>query len=143
MALKSPMKITILGGGLAGSEAAWQLTKRGVPVRLIEMKPIRYSAHNSPDLGELVCPNSLRSAFNRLRGGVAQGRVENAGYPTQIQAADTTAVPAGKALAVQRDLFSAFITRRIIENPLVTLERGEEREFHLRRTELLLWLRAR
>ena len=125
MALKSPMKITILGGGLAGSEAAWQLTKRGVPVRLIEMKPIRYSpAHNSPDLGELVCSNSLRSASTDSAAGLLKEELRTL-ESLIIQAADTTAVPAGKALAVQRDLFSAFITRRIIENPLVTLERGE------------------
>jgi methylenetetrahydrofolate--tRNA-(uracil-5-)-methyltransferase len=125
MALKPQMPITILGGGLAGCEAAWQLATRGVPVRLIEMKPARYSpAHNSPDLGELVCSNSLRSASIESAAGLLKEELRALGSLI-MKAADATAVPAGKALAVQRDLFSRFITERILENPLVTLERAE------------------
>ncbi len=125
MANESAMKITILGGGLAGSEAAWQLAKRGVAVRLIEMKPIRYSpAHTSPDLGELVCSNSLRSASVESAAGLLKQELRIL-ESLMMDAADATAVPAGKALAVQRDLFSRFITERISENPLVTLERQE------------------
>ncbi|MGO9566505.1 MAG: methylenetetrahydrofolate--tRNA-(uracil(54)-C(5))-methyltransferase (FADH(2)-oxidizing) TrmFO [Desulfomonilaceae bacterium] len=119
------MKITILGGGLAGSEAAWQLAKRGVAVRLVEMKPSRYSpAHNSPDLGELVCSNSLRSASTDSAAGLLKEELRTL-ESLIMEAADATAVPAGKALAVQRDLFSRFITEKILENPLVTLERAE------------------
>jgi methylenetetrahydrofolate--tRNA-(uracil-5-)-methyltransferase len=119
------MQITILGGGLAGCEAAWQLAKRGVAVRLFEMKPTRYSpAHNSPDLGELVCSNSLRSASIESAAGLLKEELRALGSLI-MEAADATAVPAGKALAVQRDLFSRFITERILENPLVTLERAE------------------
>jgi methylenetetrahydrofolate--tRNA-(uracil-5-)-methyltransferase len=125
MAYKSEMKITIVGGGLAGSEAAWQLAKKGVAVRLVEMKPTRYSpAHSSTDLGELVCSNSLRSASIDSAAGLLKEELRI--FESLImEAADTTAVPAGKALAVQRDLFSRFITERISENPLVTIEREE------------------
>jgi methylenetetrahydrofolate--tRNA-(uracil-5-)-methyltransferase len=125
MVQKSQILVTILGGGLAGCEAAWQLAKRGVAVRLLEMKPTRYSpAHNSPDLGELVCSNSLRSASIESAAGLLKEELRALGSLI-MEAADATAVPAGKALAVQRDLFSRFITERILENPLVTLERAE------------------
>jgi methylenetetrahydrofolate--tRNA-(uracil-5-)-methyltransferase len=125
MVQKSQILLTILGGGLAGCEAAWQLAKRGVAVRLLEMKPTRYSpAHNSPDLGELVCSNSLRSASIESAAGLLKEELRALGSLI-MEAADATAVPAGKALAVQRDLFSRFITERILENPLVTLERAE------------------
>jgi methylenetetrahydrofolate--tRNA-(uracil-5-)-methyltransferase len=125
MVQKSQILITILGGGLAGCEAAWQLAQRGLAVRLLEMKPTRYSpAHNSPDLGELVCSNSLRSASIESAAGLLKEELRTLGSLI-MEAADATAVPAGKALAVQRDLFSRFITERILENPLVTLERAE------------------
>jgi methylenetetrahydrofolate--tRNA-(uracil-5-)-methyltransferase len=122
MTYKSGAKITVVGGGLAGSEAAWQLAKKGVAVRLVEMKPARYSpAHSSPDLGELVCSNSLRSASIESAAGLLKEELRIL-QSLIMEAADATAVPAGKALAVQRDLFSRFITERIRENPLVTLE---------------------
>jgi methylenetetrahydrofolate--tRNA-(uracil-5-)-methyltransferase len=122
MSYESEMKITVVGGGLAGSEAAWQLANKGVAVRLVEMKPTRYSpAHSSPDLGELVCSNSLRSASIESAAGLLKEELRILGSLI-MEAADATAVPAGKALAVQRDLFSRFITERIRENPLVTLE---------------------
>ncbi len=125
MANKPAMKITILGGGLAGSEAAWQLAKKGVAVRLVEMKPTRYSpAHSSADLAELVCSNSLRSASIDSAAGLLKEELRVL-ESLIIDAADATAVPAGKALAVQRDLFSRFVTERIGETPLVTLEREE------------------
>ncbi len=118
-------RITILGGGLAGSEAAWQLAERGVVVRLVEMKPTRYSpAHHSPDLGELVCSNSLRSASIDSAAGLLKEELRVL-ESLIMQAADATAVPAGKALAVQRDLFSGFITEKIVANPLIRLERAE------------------
>lgn len=119
------MPITIVGGGLAGSEAAWQLAKRGVPVRLLEMKPNRFSpAHTSPHLGELVCSNSLRSAS--LQSAVGLLKEELRLMDSLImRAADATAVPAGRALAVDRDLFAEFITEQISGNPSVTVERKE------------------
>lgn len=119
------MRITIIGAGLAGCEAAWQLTKRGFGVRLWEMKPVNYSpAHCSPDLAELVCSNSLRSAS--LHSAVGLLKEELRIMDSLImEAADATAVPAGKALAVDREGFARFITDRISQNPLIKLERAE------------------
>jgi methylenetetrahydrofolate--tRNA-(uracil-5-)-methyltransferase len=121
------MHITVLGGGLAGCEATWQLVKRGLPVRLVEMKPERFSpAHESENLGELVCSNSFRSDSLTSAAGVLKEEMRLMGSLI-MSAAAATAVPAGKALAVDRDLFSRFITERISQNPLVTLERREIR----------------
>jgi len=119
------MNITIVGGGLAGSEAAWQLAKRGVPVRLLEMKPGRYSAaHKSQDLGELVCSNSLRSASLKSAPGLLKEELRILDSLI-IKAADATQVPAGKALAVDRDLFARFITESIEGDPHISVERME------------------
>lgn len=119
------MSITIIGGGLAGSEAAWQLVRRKVPVKLVEMKPVRYSpAHQSPKFAELVCSNSLRAAS--LTSAVGLLKEELRIMDSLImEAADATAVPAGKALAVDRNLFSEFITSRLNEEPLIAIERSE------------------
>ena len=122
------MKITIVGGGLAGSEAAWQLARRGVPVRLVEMKPARFSpAHRSPALGELVCSNSLRSASFRSAAGLLKEEMRILDSLI-MQAADETQVPAGKALAVDRELFARYITERIDEHGLISVERREVTE---------------
>jgi methylenetetrahydrofolate--tRNA-(uracil-5-)-methyltransferase len=121
------MKITVIGAGLAGSEAAWQLARRGIQVRLVEMKPVRYSpAHGSEYLGELVCSNSLRSSSLESAPGLLKEELRIGGSLI-MEAADKTAVPAGKALAVDRTLFSKFITNKIVENSLITLERDEIR----------------
>ncbi len=118
-------KITIIGGGLAGCEAAWQLANRGVPVALVEMKPLRYSpAHTSPGLAELVCSNSLRSSSLASAAGLLKEEMRILDSLI-MAAADATAVPAGKALAVDRGEFSEFITGRIAASPLVTLQRQE------------------
>ena len=117
--------ITIIGAGLAGCEAAWQLAKRGVAVLLVEMKPLRYSpAHTSPGLAELVCSNSLRSSSLESAAGLLKEEMRILDSLI-MAAADATAVPAGKALAVDREQFSEFITARIAENPLVTIQRTE------------------
>ncbi|HTY25222.1 MAG TPA: methylenetetrahydrofolate--tRNA-(uracil(54)-C(5))-methyltransferase (FADH(2)-oxidizing) TrmFO [Desulfomonilaceae bacterium] len=119
------MQITIIGAGLAGCEAAWQLARRDISVRLIEMKPGRYSpAHSSPDFAELVCSNSLRSSSMVSAAGLLKEelRIMNS---LIMEAADATAVPAGKALAVDRGLFARFITERISNHPHITLERRE------------------
>ncbi|MCX5860872.1 MAG: methylenetetrahydrofolate--tRNA-(uracil(54)-C(5))-methyltransferase (FADH(2)-oxidizing) TrmFO [Deltaproteobacteria bacterium] len=119
------MRITVIGGGLAGCEAAWQLAARGVHVRLIEMKPKHYSpAHSAPDLGELVCSNSLRSSSIESAAGLLKAELRILDSLI-MEAADATAVPAGRALAVDRTLFSRFITERIIASPLISLEREE------------------
>jgi methylenetetrahydrofolate--tRNA-(uracil-5-)-methyltransferase len=119
------MRITILGGGLAGCEATWQLVKRGIPVRLIEMKPERFSpAHDSEDLGELVCSNSFRSASLNSAAGLLKEEMRLM-ESLIMAAAEATSVPAGKALAVDREHFSRFITERVSRHALVSLERKE------------------
>jgi len=118
-------ELTIIGAGLAGCEAAWQAARLGIRVRLIEMKPARFSAaHSSAELAELVCSNSFRGAgFNNAVGCLKEElrRCE----ALFMQAADATAVPAGGALAVDREGFSKYITAAIEQHPLIGLERRE------------------
>lgn len=119
------LHLTIIGAGLAGCEAAWQAAQRGVQVRLLEMKPQRFSpAHELEDLAELVCSNSLRGAGMNNAVGCMKEELRRAGT-LFMQAADATAVPAGGALAVDRAAFSAYITRAIEEHPAIELERTE------------------
>ena len=119
------MSVTVIGAGLAGCEAAWQLVKRGIPVTLIEQKPLSMSpAHSSPLFAELVCSNSLRS--DRIQNAVGLLKEEMRALDSLImQAADHAKVPAGGALAVDRDTFSGFITEKLKNHPLVTLEYRE------------------
>ncbi|MCE5280575.1 MAG: methylenetetrahydrofolate--tRNA-(uracil(54)-C(5))-methyltransferase (FADH(2)-oxidizing) TrmFO [Deltaproteobacteria bacterium] len=117
--------ITIVGGGLAGCEAAWQLLRRGHRVRLQEMKPERFSpAHRSPLLAELVCSNSLRSAALENAVGLLKEELRRLGSLI-MSAADATAVPAGKALAVDRTAFSQFIEERLRACPDLEIIRSE------------------
>jgi len=117
--------INIIGGGLAGSEAAWQAARLGIRVTLHEMKPRRFSpAHHSPGLAELVCSNSLRSDAITSAVGLLKEEMRRAGSLI-MQAAEQSRVPAGKALAVDRQRFSDFITNAISENPLITVIREE------------------
>ncbi len=120
--------ITIIGGGLAGSEAAWQLAKRKIPCELWEMRPeIMTPAHSGGGLAELVCSNSLRAAG--LENAVGLLKEEMRRLDSLIMAAaDQTAVPAGGALAVDRAAFSAYIEARLAACPTVTLRRGEYRQ---------------
>ena len=122
------MSVTVVGAGLAGCEAAWQLVKRGIPVTLIEQKPENYSpAHHSPLFAELVCSNSLRS--DRLQNAVGLLKEEMRRMDSLIlAAADKARVPAGGALAVDRDSFSGYITETLKNHPLVTMEYGEVTE---------------
>ena len=117
--------IIIIGGGLAGSEAAWQLTKRGHEVTLVDMKPGKLSpAHRSPHLAELVCSNSLRS--NDPASAVGLLKEEMRGLDSLVMAAaDATSVPAGKALAVDRALFSEHIERALLDRPGLRFEHRE------------------
>lgn len=119
-------KITIIGGGLAGCEAAWQATRRDVSVTLYEMKPHTFSpAHESELLGELVCSNSLRN--DALGSAVGLLKQEMRLLDSLImQAADATRVPAGKALAVDRALFADYITNVMEEEPLIEVVRQEK-----------------
>lgn len=121
----SKREVLIIGGGLAGCEAAWQAARRGVPVRLVEMKPRRFSpAHESQDLAELVCSNSLRSNEVTSAVGLLKEEMRRLGSLI-IQVADTTAVPAGKALAVDRQRFADRITRIVQKHGLITVVREE------------------
>jgi methylenetetrahydrofolate--tRNA-(uracil-5-)-methyltransferase len=121
-------QITIIGGGLAGCEAAWQAARRGCRVRLFEMKPLRYSpAHGSADLAELVCSNSLRAADCHSAVGLLKEEMRRLGS-LLMMAAEETRVPAGRALAVDRSKFAAFITGRLEAAPLVTIVREEVTE---------------
>ena len=122
------MSVTVIGAGLAGCEAAWQLVRRGIPVTLIEQKPQAMSpAHHSPLFAELVCSNSLRS--DRLQNAVGLLKEEMRHLDSLVMAAaDRARVPAGGALAVDRDTFSGFITETLKQHPLVTFESREVTE---------------
>ena len=117
--------VTVIGGGLAGSEAAWQLAIRGIPVRLLEMRPSAASpAHHSDGLAELVCSNSFKSDDPATATGMLKRELEALGSLI-VATARATAVPAGAALAVDRDDFSASITAAIENHPLIELVREE------------------
>ena len=117
--------VTVLGAGLAGSECAWQLAKRGIPVRLWEMKPEKMSpAHQSPYFGELVCSNSLRS--DELTNAVGLLKAEMRAMDSLIMAsADANKVAAGGALAVDREGFARQITETLEQHPNVEIIRRE------------------
>lgn len=122
------MKATVIGAGLAGCEAAWQLQKRGVTVDLIEMKPAKYTpAHHAPGFAELVCSNSLRS--DQMTNAVGLLKEEMRQLDSLIlRAADAARVPAGSALAVDRERFSAFVTGALLETGRVHVTHGEVTE---------------
>lgn len=124
----SDKKVTVIGAGLAGAEAAWQIAKMGVEVDLYEMKPKKHSpAHHSDNFAELVCSNSLRS--NQLNNAVGLLKEELRRMGSLImEAAYATEVPAGSALAVNRDDFSKYITEKIKSNSLITVYEEEVTE---------------
>ena len=115
-------QVTVVGAGLAGSEAAWQLAERGIPVRLIEMKPLQMTpAHHSPDFAELVCSNSLRG--DRLENAVGLLKEELRRLGSLIMAcADATRVEAGGCLAVDRQGFARMVTEKVRSHPGITVE---------------------
>lgn len=121
----SMTEVKVVGAGLAGCEAAWQLAQRGIPVRLIEMKPNKMSpAHHSTDFAELVCSNSLRG--DRLENAVGLMKEELRHLNSLIMAcADATRVEAGGCLAVDRYGFSSMVTEQIRSHPLITVEDRE------------------
>jgi methylenetetrahydrofolate--tRNA-(uracil-5-)-methyltransferase len=117
--------VIIIGGGLAGSEAAWQLAERGIPVRLYEMRPRRMTpAHRTDRLGELVCSNSLKSDEPGTAPYLLKEELRRAGS-LLIRMAMTCRVPSGTALAVDREVFAERITRAIVAHPRITLIREE------------------
>lgn len=118
-------ELTIIGGGLAGTEAAWQAAQRGITVSLYEMRPVRQTpAHVSDRLAELVCSNSLGSDLPDRAPGLLKAEVRRLDSLI-MQAADEAAVPAGGALAVDREKFAEAVTRRIESHPLIELRREE------------------
>ena len=119
------MNVKVVGAGLAGSEAAWQLAQRGIQVTLYEMKPVKMSpAHHSPDFAELVCSNSLRG--DRLENAVGLLKEELRRCGSLImQCAEATRVEAGGCLAVDRQGFAAMVTERIRSHPNITVVSGE------------------
>ena len=113
--------MNVIGAGLAGSEAAWQLAEAGVPVNLYEMRPVKSTpAHHTADFAELVCSNSLRGNGLTNAVGVLKEEMRRLNSIV-VTSADATAVPAGGALAVDRNNFSALITKKVKEHPLVTV----------------------
>jgi methylenetetrahydrofolate--tRNA-(uracil-5-)-methyltransferase len=124
--LSSSNPVHVIGAGLAGSEAAWQIAEAGVPVILHEMRPVRMTeAHRTDSLAELVCSNSFRSddaANNAV--GLLHAEMRRLGSLI-MRAADANQVPAGGALAVDRDGFAAAVTRALQDHPLIEIARGE------------------
>ena len=120
-----PEKVTVIGGGLAGSEAAWQLAKRGITVDLFEMRPQKMTpAHKTDQFAELVCTNSMRS--NQLSNAVGLLKEEMRQLDSLImQAADHSQVPAGGALAVDRDEFSGYVTDKLHSMPNINFHTEE------------------
>ncbi|MCC2130740.1 methylenetetrahydrofolate--tRNA-(uracil(54)-C(5))-methyltransferase (FADH(2)-oxidizing) TrmFO [Oscillospiraceae bacterium CLA-AA-H272] len=117
--------VTVIGAGLAGSECAWQLAQRGIPVTLREMKPEKMTpAHQTADFAELCCSNSLRAAGLENAVGLLKEELRQLGSLI-VRCADETAVPAGGALAVDRHGFSRLVTERVKSHPLITVIPGE------------------
>lgn len=119
-------KVTIIGAGLAGSEAAWQLLKRNIPVHMVEMRPNKTTpAHKTNLFGELVCSNSLRSDDSNINAVGLMHEEMRKMDSLIMKAADATKVPAGAALAVNREDFATFITNTLKNHPLFTFEEKE------------------
>ena len=120
--------VLIIGAGLAGSEAAWQLVRRGIPVELVEMRPVKSApAHHTEYFAELVCSNSLRAANIENAVGLLKEEMRRLGSLI-MDAADTHRVPAGGALAVDRVPFSQYVTEKLKDHPLVTIRHEEVTE---------------
>ena len=120
--------VTVVGGGLAGCEAAWALAERGCRVTLREMRPVvRTPAHQTDRLGELVCSNSFKSIDVSNAHGLLKAELRRLGSML-LPLADQAAVPAGAALAVDRDVFARLAHEQVLAHPRITLERGEVTE---------------
>lgn len=121
-------EVNIIGGGFAGSEAAWQLANRNIKVHLYEMKPVKRSdAHHSDDLAEVVCSNSLGSQTEGNASALTKRELKMLNSLI-MEAAEATSVPAGGALAVDRDLFSKYVTNKIENHPNIEIHREEVTE---------------
>src|SRR5216110_626119 len=118
-------EIIIIGGGLAGVEAAWQAANSGARVRLYEMRPrVRTPAHRTDKLAEIVCSNSLKSDEPGTASYLLKEELRRAGSLV-MEAAAATRVPAGAALAVDREKFAEYVTEKIEQHPLIELVREE------------------
>ena len=123
--MNSEDKVIVIGGGLAGTEAAWQIAQAGVAVTLYEMRPVRTSpAHHTEELAELVCSNSFGAKNSDRAAGLLHAELRYLNSQV-IATADEHAVPAGGALAVDRAVFSSELTRALASHPLVELKRAE------------------
>ena len=124
----SEKTVTVVGAGPAGSECAWQLARRGIKVRMIDMKPEKMTpAHKSPYFGELVCSNSLRSDELTNAVGLLKAEMRKLGS-LFLESADANKVPAGGALAVDREGFAEYITEKLASHPNIEIIREEVRE---------------
>ena len=113
--------INVIGGGLAGCEAAYQISKRGIKVKLYEMKPQKFSAaHENENLAEIVCSNSFKSNSITNACGLLKEELRMLDS-LLIKCADKTSIPAGQALAVDRESFSTIVTKELENNPLVEI----------------------
>ena len=120
--------ITVIGGGLAGTEAALQIAKRGIKVKLYEMKPVKFSeAHSNTNLAEIVCSNSFKSNLLTNACGLLKEELRVLGSEL-IPIADKTAVPAGQALAVDREKFAEAVTKVVEEDENIEIIREEVTE---------------
>lgn len=128
--MKTTKLVNVIGGGLAGSEAAWQVARRGAQVRLFEMRPVRSTgAHRTGELAELVCSNSLKSEQEHSAPRLLKDELR-AGQSLLLELARETSVPAGGALAVDREKFSALVTERLSQHPNIELRREEVSEIN-------------
>ena len=126
--MSSGQCVTVVGGGLAGSEAAWQLAETGYLVHLFEMRPaVQTPAHQTGDLAEVVCTNSFKSEALNTAHGLLKAEMRRLGCML-LEVADATRVEAGSALAVDRHLFAAEVTRRIESHPRITVKLSETTE---------------
>lgn len=129
--MKKPIStdsVTVIGGGLAGCEAAWQIAQRGMKVRMFDMKPIKFSpAHKNPDFCELVCSNSLKAERVDSAAGLLKEELRSLNSLV-VSCADNCKVPAGGALAVDREKFSHSVTEKIMSHPNITTVSEEVRE---------------
>jgi methylenetetrahydrofolate--tRNA-(uracil-5-)-methyltransferase len=122
------VKAGVIGGGLAGSEAAWALAERGVAVTLYEMRPgVKTPAHHTDRLAEIVCSNSFKSTELTNAHGLLKAELRALGS-LLLECADLARVPAGAALAVDRDIFSAEVDRRVRSHPRIEVVRSEATE---------------
>ena len=131
-------EVIVIGAGLAGSEAAWQIANAGIAVKLVEMRPICLTpAHHTSDFGELVCSNSFGAISPDRAAGLLQEELRIFDSLI-IKTADRFAVPAGGALAVDRSKFSSALTKILSRHPLIEIKRIEQLE--ILKKKLLLYL---